>query len=174
MWVTQPQNGPSEEGPGDLKLRVTHLWLEDKTWLVSSYFETVFNTAANDVQSVANQRTQMNFGSGSIRNLDDGWAVGANLQYGWSTDAGTTNGWRSEWECRLGLCKKLMEHLCQTAVYKGTLALAEPSVYSSSLEPSLAVDFGKDHDWTLWLACELPLQGKSEGYTAKVGLKWLF
>lgn len=174
VWVTDPQDGPNEEGFGDLKLRATHLWVEDKTWLVGTYLETEFDTAAEDVQSVANQRNQMTLGSGCIRNLSDGWAVGAYLQYGWSLDAGTTNGWRSEWEYRAGVRKKLLEHLSLTLAYKGTLAVSGETHYSSTLEPALAMDLGKDRNHSLWLACELPLQGRSEDYTAKAGLKWLF
>jgi len=174
VWVTLPQDGPSEEGFGDLKLRVTHLWVEDKTWLVGSYLENEFDTAAADVQSVANQRDQMTFGSGFIRNLSSGWAVGGYLQYGWSLDSGTTNGWRSEWEYRAGARKKLLENLSLTVTYKGNLALAGDSHYSSTLEPSLALDFGPDGKASLWLANEFSLQGKSENYVAKAGLKWRF
>lgn len=174
VWDTLPQDGPSEEGVGDLKLRISHLWVEDKTWLVGSYLETEFDTAAEAVQAVANQRTQLALGSGFIRNLGHGWAVGGNLQYGWSLDAGTTNGWKSEWEGRIGIRKKLLENLSLTVLYKGTFAVAGDTDYSSSLEPAMALSFGKEANCSLWLACELPLQGKSEDYTAKAGLKWLF
>ncbi len=174
VWVTLPQDGPNEDGFGDLKLRVTHLWLEDDTWLVGSYFENEFDTAAEDVQAVANQRDQMTFGSGFIRNLGDGWAVGGYLQYGWSLDAGTTNGWKSEWEYRAGVRKQLLEHLSLTVAYKGTFNLTGDTRYGASLEPALAMDFGTDRNYSLWLACELPLQGKTEDYTAKLGLKRCF
>jgi hypothetical protein len=174
VWVTLPRDGPREEGFGDLKLRATHLWVEEQSSLIGSYLETEFDTANDDVMAVANQRTQMTFGSGFISNLGDGWAAGAALQYGWSLDAGTTNGWKSEWECRVGLRKKLLDQLSLTLLYKSTFDVAGGTVSSTTLEPSLALSFGIDNCFSLWLASELPLQGKTEDYTAKIGLKRQF
>jgi hypothetical protein len=109
--MNDPAGGGSDEGVGDFKLRLTHSWLEDQGWLVASYLESEFDTAATDVQAIANQRNQLALGSGFIRNFGNGWAVGAALQYGWSLDAGTSTGSKSEWECRTGLRKTFCDVL---------------------------------------------------------------
>ena len=174
VWVNNPKWGSSESGLGDFKVRVVHNWVDNDSWLVASYFETEFDTADDDVQAIANQRTQMALGGGFIRNFGSGWACGAALQYGWSTDAGTTNGHKSEWEYRVGLRKKLLEPLTRAVVYKGTIIMIGDTNHNATIEPSLSWRLDQDGKWILWLACEIPLEGKSEDFTAKGSLSWLF
>ena len=142
--------------------------------MVSSYFETEFDTSDTDVEAIANQRTQMALGGGFIRNLGNGWSCGAVLQYGWSIDSGTSSGCKSEWECRAGIRKKLLDTLSLTVIYKNVFNTASDDSYSSTVEPSLAWVFGPDRKCSLWVACEVPVQNKSEDFTAKGGFSWLF
>jgi len=172
--LNNPKFGPSEEGVGDLKVKLSHTWLESNTWLVGTYFETEFDTAATDVQAIANQRTQMALGGGFIRNLGSGWSCGAVVQYGAPIDSGTTTGCKSEWEYRLGIRKSLMDPLSLTLLYKGTLNMAGNIDHNATIEPSLTWLFGNDRSYSLWLACEIPLEGKSEDFTAKGGFSWLY
>lgn len=172
--VNNAKGAPSEEGLGDFKVKLTFNPVEDGRWLVGSYFETEFDTADADVEAIANQRTQMALGGGFIRKWDHGWAVGMALQYGWSIDSGTTTGSKSEWELRMGVRKTLVENLDFTVVYKQTLNVASEDSYSALVEPSLSWTFGADQRYSLWLSCEVPVQNKSEDFTAKGGFTWLF
>jgi hypothetical protein len=174
--INDPDNAASEEGIGDFKIRLGHNWLEDETWLVSSYFETEFDTASDDVQAIANQRTQFAFGTGFIRNFGDGWAVGSAVQFGWSHDAGTTNGHKGEWEIRVGARKTFCESWSITAIYKATVNVVGDDTYNSSIEPVLAWDFGflDLEKLSSYISCEVPLESGREDYTLKTGLAWVF
>jgi hypothetical protein len=174
LLINNADDAPSEEGIGDLKLRLSHTWLENNDWLVGSWLETEFDTAANDVQAIANQRTQMAFGGGFIRNLGKGWAWGASLQYGWSTNPGADNGWKSEWEFHLGIRKKLCDSFSAQVIYKAILNVSSDNNHSASVEPSLTWAFGPDRRTSLYVACEIPIEDKTEDYTAKAGLIWQF
>lgn len=172
VLVNHPKHAPDESGFGDFKVRVSHLWVDNDSWLAGSYFETELDTAADDVQAIANQRTQLAFGSGFIRNLGRGWAVGGGLQYGWSPDAGATNGHKSEWEYRVGVRKKLLDYLSASVVYKGTIIAIGATDHDATIEPVLTWSFGKDRQCSLSLSCEWTLEGKADDYTAKAGFGW--
>lgn len=174
LLINNPKGAPSEEGFGDFKLKLTFNPVDNSRWLVGSYFETEFDTSDTDVEAIANQRTQMALGGGFIHNLSNGWSVGAALQYGWSIDTGTTTGCKSEWELRMGVRKTLVEHLNFTVVYKNVFVTASEDSYNATLEPSLSWTFGADQRYSLWVSCEIPLQNKSEDFTAKGGFSWLF
>lgn len=170
----EPIGGGDDEGIGDLKLQLAHTWLENQTWVFSSYLDSEFDTAASNVQAIANQRNQLTLGSGFIRNFGDGWAVGAALQYGWSLDAGDTNGSKSEWEFRTGLRKKLVDTLSATIIYKGTILAAEAGQYLSTIEPSLNWTFDSTRHANLFFACEIPLENGREDFVSKIGLTFIF
>lgn len=174
--INDPDIGDSGEGVGDFKLRLNHNWLEDRTWLVTSYFETEFDTASDDVRAIANQRTQFALGTGFIRNLGDGWAVGSAVQFGWSPDAGDTNGHKGEWEIRVGARKTFCESWSITAIYKATINVVGEDTYNSSIEPVLAWNFGflGLEKLNSYISCEVPLENNREDYTAKTGLAWVF
>mgnify|MGYP002350935636 CR=1 FL=1 len=174
VLINNAKWAPSEEGLGDLKVKVAYNALDDGQWLLGGYFETEGDTADTDVEAIANQRTQMALGGGFIRSLGSGWSVGAALQYGWSLDAGTTTGCKSEWELRIGARKTLVGQLNLTVVYKQVFGFAGEDSYSASVEPSLSWGFGAERKCSLWVACEVPVQNKSEDFTAKGGFAWLF
>jgi hypothetical protein len=174
--MNDPAGGGSDEGVGDFKLRLTHTWLENSNWLAASYLETEFDTAASDVQAIANQRDQLAVGSGFIRNFGDGWAVGGAVQFGWSPNAGQTNGHKGEWECRVGVRKTFFETLSATVIYKGIINVVGEDQYNSTIEPTLSWHFGALglDKLNCYVSCEFPLENNREDYTAKTGLAWVF
>ena len=174
--INDPDNAGSVEGIGDFKIRLGHNWLEDETWLVGSYFETEFDTAADDVQAIANQRTQFAFGTGFLRNFGNGWAAGSAVQFGWSPDAGETNGHKGEWEIRVGARKTFSESWSITLGYKAIINVVGEDTYNSSIEPALAWDFGfmDLEKLSSYISCEVPLENNREDYTLKCGLAWIF
>ena len=74
LLANLPEAGPDEFGMGDLKLRLSHTWINNERLLLGSYFDAEFDTAASSVYAIANQRNQLTIGSGFIRNFGDGWA----------------------------------------------------------------------------------------------------
>lgn len=174
VLLNYPKDAPDKTGVGDFKIRFAHTWLENDTWLVGSFFETEFDTAASNVETIANQRNQMCFGTGFIRNLGNGWATGGAAQYGWSLDSNPSGGSKSEWEARVGLRKKLADNLSLTVVYKGTVNVANDNRYSSSIEPSLAWNVRTGSPFNVYLAWETPLQDNGNDFTGKLGFAWVF
>lgn len=174
LLLNQPDGSDSDGGVGDFKLRLAHTWIENETWLAGSYVDAEFDTAASNVEAIANQRNQLTVGTGFIRNLNHGWAFGAAVQYGWSVSEGVTNGDKSEIEFRAGLRKKLSEAWSVTVLHKSIVNLANANHYTSAVEPSVNWDVGCGGKFSVFAACEVPLEHGREDFTAKAGLAWVY
>ena len=121
-----PAGGNNETGVGDIKLRLGQLLIDDPAgWRSGWFFETEFDTAAHDVQTIANQRTQMAIGGGAAYPICSNFVLASSLQFGWSADKGETTGNKSEWEWHLTTTVKLPEHVSLNLDYKAVVNMVD-------------------------------------------------
>lgn len=170
-----PKGGDGDTGVGDFKIRFGQLFLDDPHGWRSGWFaETEFDTAAADVQAIANQRTQMAVGSGAAYAVSSNFVLASSLQFGWSSDPGDTTGNKSEWEAHLTATLKLCEDVTLNLDYKGVVNMMNDSRLFNTLEPSLGWIVGKERKIGLFASCEVPLEDSSTHCIAKAGLTWFF
>jgi hypothetical protein len=170
-----PEVGNGDSGIGDIKLRFGHLLMEDpKGWRAGWFFDTEFDTAADSVQAIANQRTQMTLGTGASYAILSNFTLSSTLQYGWSLDDGTTTGRKQEWEAHLTAITKLSERFSLNLDYKAVINTVGGTRFYNTLEPSAGWVVGDQKDIGLFTSCELPLYGGGANWVAKAGLIWFF
>lgn len=170
-----PDAGDGGDGPGDLKLRAGHLWSDQPGGWRSGWFSEVeFDTAANDVFAIANQRAQAAFGIGAAHPLFDKLVLSGTVQYGLSFDDGLTTGRKSEWEAHLTASYKLIEHVSVSLDYKAVINTVDDAKLSSTLEPRLGWTIGQNRDIGLYASWELPIDETNTNWTAKAGMIWFF
>jgi hypothetical protein len=166
-----PKGGGSDSGVGDFKLRFGHLVMEQpQSWRAGWFFETEFDTAADQVQAIANQRTQMAIGIGASHPVCERFTLSTSLQYGWSLEDGATNGRKDEWEAHLTGSTKLTDSLSLNLDYKLVLNAVGGTDYFHTLEPSIGWTFGANNEFGLFGSCEIPLFNGGAEYIAKGGL----
>ncbi|GAA5129069.1 transporter [Luteolibacter yonseiensis] len=170
-----PEGADSDTGLGDLKLRVGHLLMDDPAgWRAGWFFETEFDTAADDVQAIANQRTQMAGGAGAAYAIRDNFVLATSLQFGWSADQGDTTGNKSEWEGHLTATWKISPCVSLNLDYKGVVNMMEDAELYNTLEPSIGWTVGNERNIGLFASCEIPLDDSSTNCIAKAGVTWFF
>ena len=145
-----------------------------QSWRAGWFFDTEFDTAAEQVQAIANQRTQMAFGIGASHPVCEGFTLSSSLQYGWSLDDGATTGRKDEWEAHLTGSTKITESLSFNLDYKLVLNAVGGTHYFHTLEPSLGYIFGANDEFGLFGSCEIPLFNGGSEYIAKGGLQCFF
>ena len=175
-WLfNDPEAGGSANGIGDLKLRAGHLWTDDPAGWRSGWFSEVeFDTSAEDVYAIANQRTQAAFGLGAAHPIIGKLVLTGTVQYGWSFEDGTTTGRKSEWETHLTASYKLIEHVSVSLDYKAVINIVDDAKLSNTLEPRLGWTIGQNRDIGLYASWELPIDETNTNWTAKAGLIWFF
>jgi hypothetical protein len=170
-----PKGGDGDTGVGDFKIRGGQLFMDGPHGWRSGWFaETEFDTAADDVQAIANQRTQMAVGSGAAYAICSNFVLASSLQFGWSPDSGQTTGHKSEWEAHLTATLKLCEDVTLNLDYKGVVNMMDDSRLFNTLEPSIGWTVGKDKKIGLFASCEIPLDDSSTHCIAKAGVTWFF
>jgi hypothetical protein len=170
-----PKGGDSDGGVGDLKLRCGQLFTDDpKGWRTGWFFETEFDTAADDVRAIANQRTQMAFGGGASYALWNNFVLTSTLQYGWSLNDGETTGEKSEWEAHLTATAKVSECVAINLDYKAVINTVDGTTLFNTLEPSVSWTVGAKKNIGLFASLELPLDDTGSNWIAKVGTAWFF
>lgn len=170
-----PVGGGSDFGIGDFKLRFGQIVREDpKSWRAGWFFDTEFDTAADRVQAIANQRTQMAFGVGASYPVLENVTLSSSLQYGWSLDDGATTGRKDEWEAHLTASYKAMEDLSLNLDYKAVINAVGGTQLYNTLEPSVGWTFGANNEFGLSGSCEIPLYNGGANWIAKGGLVWFF
>lgn len=173
MLTNNPESGGDEFGTGDFKLRLAHLFTEDpKGWRSGVFFDTEFDTAADDVRAIANQRTQMSLGGGASHPLWGPLTLSSTLQYGWSLDEGETTGRKSEWEAHVTASAKIAPMVSLNLDYKAVLNVVGGTEVFNTLEPSIGWTVQKNLG--LWASWELPLDSAGTDWVAKAGLMWFF
>ena len=170
-----PKGSESGEGIGDFKLTFGHLVMENPdSWRAGWFFNTEFDTAADKVQAIANQRTQMALGVGASHPVCERFTLSSSLQYGWSLDDGATTGRKDEWEAHLTGSTKLAENLSLNLDYKLVLNAVGGTEYFHTLEPSVGWTLGADDEVGLFTSCEIPLFNGGANWIAKAGVVWFF
>ena len=171
-----PKGGDGDVGIGDFKLRIGQLFMDDPAgWRTGWFGETEFDTAAADVEAIANQRTQMAIGAGAAHPIWGNCVVlASSLQYGWSPDAGDTVGHKSEWEGHLNVIFKLPANVSLNLDYKAVVNMMDDANLSNTLEPGIGWTFGRERNIGLYASLELPLDDPGTVYVAKAGLTWFF
>ena len=170
-----PKGGDSEWGVGDFKLRAGQLFTDDpEGWRSGWFFDTEFDTAADDVRAIANQRTQMAFGGGASYAILSNFVLTSTLQYGWSLDEGDTTGDKSEWEAHVTATAKVSEHVVINLDYKAVVNTIDGSELFNTLEPSVGWTVGQKRDIGLFASLELPLDQTGTNWVAKAGVAWFF
>lgn len=170
LW-NDPANGGSDWGVGDFKLKTGQLftWVPDG-WRAGWYFETEFDTAANDVYAIANQRTQMAVGGGVSFPVMENVTITTTVQYGWSLDNGTTTGRKAEWEAHLTTSWKVAERASLNLDYKAMVNTVGGTELFNTLEPSVGFTLGEQKEYGLYSSLEIPLDETGVNWVAKVGL----
>ena len=170
-----PDGGDSEEGIGDFKLRFGHIFVDDpECWRAGCFFDTEFDTAANNVQAIANQRTQMAFGGGGSYAISDKFVLTSTIQYGWSLEDGETNGEKSEWEGHLVATVKVAEGVAINLDYKAVINTVDDSELFNTLEPSIGWTVGEKKNIGLSASLEIPLDDTGTSWIGKAGVTWFF
>lgn len=170
-----PKGGDSDSGAGDFKLRCGQIFMDDpKGWRTGWFFETEFDTAAQRVQSIANQRTQMAIGGGGGYAICDKFVLTATMQYGWSLEDGETNGEKSEWEAHLTATAKVSERFTINLDYKAVVNTVNDTELFNTLEPSIGWTVGEKKDIGLFASWEIPLDDTGTNWVAKAGITWFF
>ncbi|MEO8616105.1 MAG: transporter [Luteolibacter sp.] len=170
-----PNVGNNESGVGDFKLRFGQLIMDDPGgWRTGWFGETEFDTAADDVQAIANQRTQMAIGAGAAYPISSNFVLASSLQFGWSADKGETTGNKSEWEAHLTATVKLPEHVSLNLDYKAVVNMVDNAKLFNTLEPSIGWIVGKESNIGLFASCEIPLDDPATNCIAKAGVNWFF
>lgn len=170
-----PNDGGNSSGYGDFKLRCGHLFTDDpKGWRSGLFFETEFDTSANAVRSIANQRTQMTFGGGAGYAILDNFVLTSTLQYGWSLDDGETTGRKAEWEAHLTATWKVSGNVAVNLDYKAAVNTVGGTELFNTLEPSVGWSIGADKHIGLFASCEIPLDDTGTDWVAKAGMIWFF
>jgi hypothetical protein len=173
MLYNDPVAGGDDWGVGDFKLRLGQLLADEPgSWRAGWFFDTEFDTAADDVRAIANQRNQMSFGGGVSYPVWGPLTLSSRLQYGWSLNDGDTTGRKSEWEGHVTASAKISSSVSLNLDYKAVLNEVGNDEVFNTLEPSIG--------WTvrdnlgLYAAWELPLDSASTDWVAKAGLIWFF
>lgn len=170
-----PEDGGSDWGVGDFKLRCGQLFVDDpEAWRAGWFFDTEFDTAANAVQAIANQRTQMTLGGGGGYAILSNFVLTTTLQYGWSLEDGETTGAKREWEAHLTATVKVCEGVAVNLDYKGVLNTVGDTEYLNTLEPSVGWTLGEKKNIGLFASCEIPLFENGADWIAKAGMLWFF
>ena len=170
-----PEGGSDETGVGDIKLRLGQLFMDDPAgWRSGWFFETEFDTAAHDVQTIANQRTQMAIGGGAAYSIFSNFVLASSLQFGWSADKGETTGNKSEWEAHLTATVKLPKHVSLNLDYKAVVNMVDSAKLFNTLEPSIGWTVGTERNIGLFASCEIPLDDPATTCIAKAGVNWFF
>jgi hypothetical protein len=170
LW-NDPENGASDWGVGDFKLKGGQLftWVPEG-WRAGWFFETEFDTAADDVYAIANQRTQMAFGAGMSFPVLENLTVSTIAQYGWSLDEGTTTGRKSEWELHITPSWKVMDRVSLNLDYKAVINTVGGTELFNTLEPSVGFTLGENKEYGMFTSLEIPLDETGVNWVAKVGL----
>ncbi len=175
LLINNSKGADSASGLGDIKIRLGHLFVDQPLgWRAGCYFDNEFDTAANNVQSIANQRNQMALGGGGAYSIHPNFVLGSTVQYGWSTDSGATNGNKSEWEGHLTATVKLPHDISITLDYKFTDNIMAGSELSNTLEPIIGWTFGEKNNFGLFASCEIPFDDAATNCIAKAGLTWFY
>lgn len=169
-----PAGGGSSEGIGDFKLRVGKKFLDDAKWRAGMFFDTEFDTSADAVRAIANQRTQMAAGGGVSYAIWDSFVLTSTLQYGWSLDDGETTGRKSEWEAHLTATVKPVDFVAINLDYKAVINTVDATTLYSTLEPSIGWTIGAKRNIGLFASWELPIDETNTNWTAKAGVTWFF
>ena len=173
MLYNEPAAGGSDWGVGDFKFRLGQLLVDDPGgWRGGWYFDTEFDTAADDVRAIANQRNQMTLGGGASYPVWGPLTLTSTLQYGWSLDEGETTGRKSEWEAHLTASAKIAPTLALNLDYKAVLNVVGGTEVFNTLEPSIGWTLTKNLG--LYASWELPLDSANTDWVAKAGLMWFF
>ena len=170
-----PVGGHGAWGVGDLKLRVGQLFVDDPNgWRAGWYWDTEFDTAADQVRAIGNQRTQMAIGTGATYPVWSIFTLSTTLQYGWSLDNGETTGRKAEWEGHLTVSAKVSENVSVDLDYKAVLNTVGDTALFNTLEPRVGWTIGGKHDLGLFASMEIPLYDGGTNWIAKVGTVWFF
>ena len=170
-----PVDGDSEWGVGDLKLRAGHVFVDDPAgWRAGWFFDTEFDTAADDVRALGNQRTQMALGGGASHPVWDNVTLTSTLQYGWSLDNGETTGRKAEWEAHLTASVKVSENVAINLDYKAVINTVHDTTLYNTLEPSIGWTLGAKKNLGLFASLEWPLYDSGTNWIAKCGTVWFF
>jgi hypothetical protein len=170
LW-NDPVNGGSSSGVGDFKLKTGQLFtFMPEGWRAGWYFETEFDTAANDVYAIANQRMQMAFGMGMNFPVRDNLSVTTTAQYGWSLYDGDTTGRKSEWEIHITPSWKVMDRVSLNLDYKAVISTVGGTELFNTLEPSVGFTLGEHKEYGMFTSLEIPLDETGVNWVAKVGL----
>ena len=175
MLFNNPVGGDSASGVGDFKLRFGRLFIDEPLgWRAGCFFENEFDTAADNVQAIANQRNQMAFGGGGAYSILSNFVLSSTLQFGWSNDAGATNGHKSEWEAHLTATVKLPENVSLNLDYKAVVNMMDGGKLFNTVEPSVGWALGEKKTIGLFASCEIPLNDSATNVIAKAGVNWFF
>jgi hypothetical protein len=170
-----PESGECESGVGDLKLRFGHLFVDDpKCWRAGWFFDTELDTAADDVQAIANQRTQMAIGGGGSYSFLRNFVITSALQYGWSLGDGETNGEKSEWEAHLIATLKVSPSVTLNLDYKAIINIVDHTDIFHNFEPSVGWAIVEKKNVGLSASVEIPLDETSTQWIGKAGVTWFF
>lgn len=170
-----PEVGDSDAGLGDFKLRFGQLFIDDpKSWRAGWFSEVEFDTADDDVEAIANQRTQAAIGGGGTYSVLPWLTLSSTVQYGWSFDNGETTGRKAEWEGHFTLITKLSPCFSASLDYKGVLNTVNGSQYFNTLEPAIGWTVGTKRNIGLSASLEIPLEETGTDWIAKAGLTWFF
>jgi hypothetical protein len=170
-----PKGADSDVGAGDFKLRLGQLFMDDpKGWRSGWFFETEFDTAADDVQAIANQRTQMAVGAGAAYPICHNFVLASSLQFGWSADEGETTGNKSEWEGHLTATWKVSSNFSLNLDYKAVVNMVDDAILFNTLEPIIGWTVSKERNIGLFASCEVPLDDPATNCVAKAGVTWFF
>lgn len=172
---SNPEGGDSDTGIGDFKFRFGQVLIDQQGgWRAGWFGETEFDTAADDVQAIANQRTQMALGGGGSWSIREDLVLTSTLQYGWSADGGATNGHKSEWEAHLTASWKCADHVSLKLDYKAAVTAIGGAELFNTLEPGIGWNVGGKRDIGLFASCEIPFDDPGTNCVAKAGLIWFF
>lgn len=175
ILYNEPENGSSDWGLGDFKLRLGQILREDPAGLRAGWFmDTEFDTSDDAVRAIANQRTQMAFGAGLSYPMLENLVLSTSLQYGWSLENGETSGRKSEWESHLTLSAKVTDRLSLNLDYKGVLNTVGGETLINTLEPGFGYTLGTEKNIGIFASCELPLDETGVNWVAKTGIIWFF
>lgn len=171
----EPVAGGDDSGIGDFKLRFGQKLTDDLSgWRAGWFIDTEFDTAADSVRAIANQRNQMALGGGVSY---PGWGpltLSTTLQYGWSLDEGATTGSKSEWEAHVTASYKVAPAVSLNLDYKAVINVVAEDELFNTLEPSIGWTVGESQNLGLFASLELPLDDTGTDWVAKAGLIWFF
>lgn len=170
-----PEVGDTDGGIGDFKLRFGQLFIDDpKSWRAGWFSEVEFDTAADQVKAIANQRTQAAIGGGGTYSVLPWLTLSSTLQYGWSFDNGETSGRKAEWEGHFTVIAKLSPCFIASLDYKGVLNTVNGEDLFNTLEPGIGWTVGAQKNIGLSASLEIPLEDTGTDWIAKAGLTWFF